>query len=381
MPAFYRLPADASTKTPGTLLKAETVAAPGVVGTAYRVMYVSTNVDGQPAAVTGVIFVPPTPPPSDGYPVVSWAHGTNGIADECAPSLDPQDVLPATILNEMLTRGWEVAATDYQGEGTPPWILPYLVGSVAAEDAIDIVRAARQLSAAHAGASYVVWGHSEGGQTAMFAWKLGPTYGSQSGLHLLGVVAGAPPSRLYGIYNTVTGPNRVFLYMAIAGYNSAYGGRKAPLSGILTALGRRLLPDLTQGCLTQVQALVDRYPGMQLMDGDPNAIHSWNTLLTVNDPAAFSSASKIPLLIIQGGDDQIVSVSSTASLTGFLCSEGGDVERWLYPGLSHAGVVLVSAGDMTQWMSDRFAGGASPDPYVPIGEPDIQVTTCAQLLG
>jgi len=69
MPTFYRVPAGATTEIPGTLLKAEAVAAPGVEGTAYRVMYVSTDVDGKPAAVTGMIFVPPTPPPSGGYPV------------------------------------------------------------------------------------------------------------------------------------------------------------------------------------------------------------------------------------------------------------------------------------------------------------------------
>ena len=58
-------------------------------GTIYRVMYVSKSVRNQPVAVTGVIAVPNGTPPAGGFPVVTWGHGTNGMADVCAPSLSP----------------------------------------------------------------------------------------------------------------------------------------------------------------------------------------------------------------------------------------------------------------------------------------------------
>ena len=76
------------------------------------------------------------------------------------------------LANELLDHGWVVTASDYQGEGTPG-LMPYLAGVSAARNTIDIVRAARQLPAAHASNRYVVWGHSEGGQTAMFALHIG----------------------------------------------------------------------------------------------------------------------------------------------------------------------------------------------------------------
>ena len=47
--------------------------------------------------------------------------------------------------------------------------MPYIAGINAAHDTIDIVRAARNLPDAHASDDYVVWGHSQGGHTAMFA--------------------------------------------------------------------------------------------------------------------------------------------------------------------------------------------------------------------
>ena len=53
------------------------------------------------------------------------------------------------------------------------------------------------------------------------------------------------------------------------------------------------------------------------------------------------------------------------------------MQRWVYPGQSHAGVIGPSAGDMTHWIADRFANGANPDPYVPTGQSDIQKITCA----
>jgi pimeloyl-ACP methyl ester carboxylesterase len=376
LPSFYSVPV-VKHKAPGTLIKSEVVPAAGVEGTTYLVMYVSTNERGASKAVTGLIFVPPTPAPAGGYPVVTWAHGTNGMANQCAPSLDPADALPSVaILNQLLGEGWEVTASDYQGEGTPPGLLPYLVGDLSARNTIDIVRAARELPAADAGSNYLVWGHSEGGQTAMFAWELGPTYGSQSGLHLVGVVAGAPPSQFAYIYDALqSSPYRFYLFMAAAGFHSAYGAKLAPLGEVLTPKAMRLLPVLRQGCFDYLQSTLDQYSLTQLVKVNPFDVPAWNTLLQENDPENFS-ANAVPLLIIQGGADEQIPVASTQLLAAHLCGLGQDLERWIYPGLSHTGVIPVSANDMVQWMADRFAGDSDPDPYVPVGEAGVQTTTC-----
>ncbi len=59
---------------------------------------------------------------------MSWGHGTNGMADVCAPSLTPDGAVP--LINTLLDQGWEVTASDYQGEGTPG-LLPYIAGDSA----------------------------------------------------------------------------------------------------------------------------------------------------------------------------------------------------------------------------------------------------------
>jgi len=372
LPAFYSFKEPIPTK-PGTVIKSEQVAAPNIKGTVYRVLYVSTTVHNQPTPVTGLVFVPKTPPPPGGYPVVSWGHGTNGMADSCTPSLAPEDAVP--LIDMLLDKGWEVTASDYQGEGTPG-LLPYIAGDSAARNTIDIVRAARNMPSAHASANYVVWGHSEGGQTAMFTLHIGPTYAPE--LHMKGVVAGAPPSQFNLIYSFLkTSPFKYYLLMAAGGLNTAYGNVQAPLGEVLTAKGLALIPLLDKGCSDYVSSHLANIDISTVTKTDPFTVPKWKTVLAANDPQQFKVKSPVPLVIIQGANDEQIPPVSTQILAAHLCGLHQDLERWIYPGQSHAGVIGPSAADMVHWIGDRFANGANPDPYAPTGLPNVQTTTCA----
>jgi len=358
LPAFYSFREPIPTK-PGTIIKSERVAAPNTKGTVYRVLYVSTTVANAPTPVSGIVIVPNKPAPAGGYPVVSWGHGTNGMADSCAPSLDPDSDAP--LANMLLDQGWEITASDYQGEGTPG-LLPYIAGDSAARNTIDIVRAARAMPAAHASDNYVVWGHSEGGQTAMFTDHIGPTYAPE--LHMKGVVAGAPPSQ----FN---------LIMAAGGLNAAYGNTRAPLDQVLSPAGMKLVPLLDKGCSGYVSSHLTNVDIKTVTKTDPFKVPLWKTILEANDPQQFKTKSPVPLLMIQGGNDEQIPVISTKILADHLCGLHQVLQRWIYPGQSHAGVIGPSAGDMVHWIADRFADGANPDPYVPTGLANIDKTTCA----
>src|SRR5690606_37318924 len=141
LPEFYQVPSIGA--SPGTIIKSEPVAAAGVNGSMHRIMYGSESGRGEAIAVTGVVAVPDSPPPPGGYPVVAWAHGTTGIADECAPSLVAEND-QSPLLNELLDQGWLVVATDYEGMGTPGRH-PYVIGESEARSVIDSVRAAHGL--------------------------------------------------------------------------------------------------------------------------------------------------------------------------------------------------------------------------------------------
>jgi pimeloyl-ACP methyl ester carboxylesterase len=372
LPEFYAVPDPLPGET-GTLIKSEKVPVDGLHGTAYRVMYVSEGVDGEPVAVTGTILVPDKQAPADGYPVVSWAHGTNGMADECAPSLEPGNSAP--LANALLDKGWLVTATDYQGEGTPG-LHPYIAGINSSNNTIDIVRAAKELPDANPSDDYVVWGHSQGGHTAMFTLDRGADYAPE--LNLKGVVAGAPPSQFAFIYNyLLTSPFRYYLLMAGGGLNAAYGDERAPLDQVFTPAGIDLIPLLEQGCAGDISDEVGGLDVSKLSKGDPFKVPAWQKILEENDPQYFTEPRDAPLLMIQGGDDEQIPVVSTEVLAKHLCDDVGQVlQRWIYPGQTHSGVIAPSANDMITWIGDRFAGGPNPDPYEPKGQADVQTTTC-----
>lgn len=383
LPAFYTVPKHWPSKLPGTYLKSQEVTVAGLDGTAYWVMYVSQAYKGKPVAVTGYVVVPEGTAPSGGWPIVAWSHGTDGMADPCAPSLEiGQSDLPVSAINEFLAHGWAFVASDYQGEGTPG-LLPYIVGASAAEDTINLVRAAAKIPGQELSSNWVEWGHSEGGQTAMFVDQLGPTYGK--GLNLLGVVAGAPPSQFEYLNDFLeTSPYAYYLVMVAFGFNAYYGNKAAPLAAVLTKLGRSLLPDVSTKvktpaeCVSLIANAVAPYVNKKdfgaLEKASPWAITSWRKLLAANDPGGFTAKSSVPLLIIQGGADEQIPVASTLLLYDHLCTLGQVAQRWIYPGQSHAGVIAPSFNDMLQWMADRFAGVPNPDPYVPTGEPGIVPT-------
>jgi pimeloyl-ACP methyl ester carboxylesterase len=371
LPAFYAVPQPLPAHA-GTLVKSEPVTVDGLHGTAYRVMYVSTSMKDKPVAVTGLVAVPKTPAPSGGYPVVSWGHGTNGMADKCAPSLSPKDDVP--LANALLDQGWEVVASDYEGEGTPG-LMPYIAGISAARNTIDIVRAVQGLPAAHASKNYLVWGHSEGGQTAMYALNIGPAYAPELTLH--GVVAGAPPSQFKFIYEFLkTSAFKHYLLMAAGGLNAAYGDQAAPLDEVLTPYGKSFLPVLEQGCSDYIAKQLAPVDFSKATKTDPFTVPAWQKILRANDPEYFTTASPVPLLLIQGGNDEQIPVASTALLADHLCEIHQVFSRWVYPGQSHAGVIGPSAQDMIHWMQDRFAGRPNPNGATPKGEPNVDVRRC-----
>ncbi len=373
LPKFYAVPAKLPSE-PGRLVKSEKIDAPKIDGTVYRVMYTSENEQGDVTAVTGVVMVPEGAAPSGGRPVVTWAHGTNGMADECAPSLDPADAaLNIEAANALLAKGWIVVATDYEGEGTPG-LLPYIAGPNAARNTIDIVRAADDIKGADPSGEYVAWGHSQGGHTAMHVEDIADEYAPD--LEIKGVVAGAPPSQFNLLYDYLkTSEFKYYLLMAAAGLNEAYGDEAAPLDAIMTPQGKKLLALLDQGCSDFVADETEDIDVEENLKGNPFDVPEWAALFNANDPQQFTTPGTAPLLIIHGGADEQIPTVSSSILSEHLCAIGEPHERWVYPGQRHSPVIAASFTDMVSWIDARFAG-APPGSVAPVGQPDVEVTGC-----
>jgi len=363
LPDFYGVPDPLPAGKPGELINSEPVEVPGLNGALSRVMYHSTNINGQDIAVTGLVLIPKGTAPSGGWPVITWAHGTAGIADACAPSLKP-DSLAATA-NGLLAAGYLVVASDFEGLGTPGRH-PYIVGESEARGTLDIVRLAQSFPNANASKRYAVWGHSQGGHAAMFAGHIAKSYAPE--IELVADVAGAPPSQLLLVNAALqTSPYKHYIAMVAAALNAAYGDQKADLTQVLTPEGIEFLKNMDTMCSTELGKAAAGLDFTKLQKADPSTIPTWNQILKDNDPGTFTAPIPVPLLIIHGGNDEQIPVVSSALLFDQLCKIGQVEQRWVFAGQSHAGVIAPSFSSMMTWIGDRFAGKPMPDAIRPDG--------------
>ncbi|MGH6691895.1 MAG: hypothetical protein ACREF4_14595, partial [Gammaproteobacteria bacterium] len=82
---FYVVPDQLPAGRPGELIRVQEVSeANGHV--TLRIMYHSRDAQDRDRAVTGIVTYPTAPAPKRGWPVISTAHGTTGLASQCAPS-------------------------------------------------------------------------------------------------------------------------------------------------------------------------------------------------------------------------------------------------------------------------------------------------------
>ena len=361
----------------GALISARRVSAPGVDGSAFAVKYWSRSVRNRRQSVTGIVFVPNGTAPVGGWPVVSYGHPTDGMTHQCAPSLNPSTDVPS--VNGLLDRGWEVVATDYQGEGNPnlapttPGLQPHGVNLPEAHNIIDIVRAASGVPGADPSSNYVVWGYSQGGGAATFSLEVAASYAP--GLHLLGVVATAPSSDLADdFYGAPTDSASPFTLMYVAGYHAAYGN-KVRLAASLTQTGLALASGLSRECYDALAQSIGQYQVDQVFK-TTTLTSQFRLVLNANDPMNLGGVSPTPLLLVQGADDTTNPANNTALVSNHLCKLGQDVVLWMYPGLDHESIVGNSSGDVTHWIADRFSGHSNPDTYQPTGVGGVQNFHC-----
>lgn len=312
----------------------------------YKVLYLSESVQGDPIAVSGLVGIP-TAAGAD-LPVLSWAHGTTGLADECAPSREPLDV--SAFVGPFVEQGWIVAATDYEGLGTPG-LHPYLAGISEGRATLDIIRAAAELPDAGRGDDFVVWGHSQGGHGAMFAHQLAAEWTPE--LAHRGTVAGALPSELPLLAQALQGGAfQGYIAMVAGGLNAAYP--EAELSLVMSEQGIAAMDVLEEACTSEVFEVFNVMPYEEVILGDFMQIEPWASVIRENDPGHVKV--DVPLLIIHGEADEQIPVVASKLLFDRLCGLGQVVERRTYPGMGHAEVIQPSFPDMLRWMVERMAG-------------------------
>lgn len=162
-----------------------------------RIVYRTLRTADREGISSGSVFLPAGAPPTGGWPVISYAHGTVGSADQCAPSVMGFYPTEREPIERWLAEGYAVVATDYSGLGTEGE-LAYLDGRAAGANAIDIVRAAHEVYGAVLADRWMVAGLSEGGHAAYFAGHEASSRAAELDFRGTTVVAG--PTHLEGLF-------------------------------------------------------------------------------------------------------------------------------------------------------------------------------------
>ncbi len=349
--AFYQPPSPIPGTANGDLIWATSLSSPPPGSVGWLVLYRSENLQGQPIAVSGVIVAPVDAAP--GGPALTWAHGTTGLGDSCAPSKAFTDgsSFERILAQQAVAQGWTYMETDYEGLGTPG-VHPYLVGLSEARGVLDIVRTARQLptTGVTTGSKVMILGHSQGGGAALFAAEQAATYAPE--LDVVGTAAGAPAGDIDviapAIWNATT--TAAFGAELLAGFHAAYPD--LPLDAVANAAGQQVIATAGQQCYAQTSAQPIDPATVGAVDPTKNA--AWAAALHDNT-AGFVDPSA-PVLIFHGEADTTVPRALTDLTLADYCKVGATVEVKSYPGADHTSVIPAALGDIFAFFKDRLAG-------------------------
>ncbi|GAA3005738.1 alpha/beta fold hydrolase [Streptomyces drozdowiczii] len=389
IPAFYNPPAQLPAAN-GELIRTEPLplglSLPGLdgrpmPGTATRLMYRTTDSNGQPAAVTGAYIEPSASWKGGGArPLVALASGTMGQGDQCAPSLALQHPLALTpesvsigyetlSVYRLLSAGVAVVVTDYVGLGTTDRLHTYVNRVDEGHALLDAVRAAHRLPATSltSDSRTGLYGYSQGGGASASAAELQPSYAPE--IQLAGTYAGAPPADLTATMKGIDGSALAgALAWSINGFAQADADLRDVVEANINDAGRAALKDASTMCV-----------GDAILGYGFAKSSKWTTTgkslgeVIAAEPKAQAALDKQrigtlkptgPVRVATGIQDDIVPHGQARQLAVDWCRKGGNVtyDAVILPNLgnkiltNHMVPLITDQGDAISWMTDRLAG-------------------------
>jgi hypothetical protein len=311
--------------------------------------YVTTDTFGDKALSTGTVFLPPGTPPAGGWPVISWAHGTSGLGDSCAPSMIGPAYAERDLpyLGNWLAQGYAIVASDYAGLGTPG--LPtYLDGRTTAHNVVDMVKAGRNHSEALS-RSWVAVGQSQGGGAAIYTARYATEFGGPE-LDYRGAVGTGTPAYIEELVSIggpgvppVELPSGLTAYVAYIGASLRYAHPELGLDNILTPLGKKYADLAETECVSDFEEQLD---GVTIGDFFTAPLTSLPNFTAVLDDymAMPETGFDKPFFMGNGLQDIDVPFPTTAAYVARLTANGQPVTFRAY-NTDHSGALVQSQAD------------------------------------
>ncbi len=371
---FYVAPAELPAE-PGAVVRSEPLGYDVDGGEGYRIIYTSQNAAGDTVAVSGMVFVPDAAAPPDGRKVLAYAHGTVGTDPACAPSraTSAKQLASSAWLDPALQQGWVVTMTDYLGLGVPG-PSSYLIGDQEARDVVNSVRATQNFEGAQASSDWVVYGSSQGGNSALWAADLADDLAPE--LNLQAVMASVPAAEI-GATVAAQWPTAAAWALSpaiLSSWPTQYPDED--FEAILTEEAKSSLDELSKKCIIDqaIDGLIRDKLGEQFFTSDPTKDPAWARGIRDQTPPMPDPA--LPMLLLQGTADEVVLPGSNATLQENWCAARPMTSLWL-GGVSHQDTVDAGGPAAINWARERFAGAGArntcefgvPAPVEPLPNP------------
>jgi alpha-beta hydrolase superfamily lysophospholipase len=236
-------------------------------------------------------------------------------------------------------------------------IHPYLVGTGQARSALDAVRAARQMVGVALSDRTVVWGHSQGGNAALWAGMLAPTYAPD--VPLAGIAALAPASDLPTLMAAVqhTPIGRITSAYVLQAYSDTYGDVKFDdyARGWPALMARDIASRCLAGGRAWFTAVEAAAVGGSIFSASPTS-GPLGQRLAENTPVGPWAQ---PVLVAQGVADALVLPEVQSRFVAARCQAGRVIDYRRYAGRDHLSLVAGDSAlvkDLVEWTQQRFAG-------------------------
>jgi len=319
---------------------------------ALRVRYRSTSSDGQHTVVTGALFIPAGTPPADGWPVLSHAHGTTGVTNDCGPSGSPNMYGMVVMVAGYLKAGYAVAFTDYQGLGGGGKHV-YLDNKSEGYNVIDAVRALRNVKPGVISDRWVAVGGSQGGGASWSAAEQAPVYAPE--LHLLGAVNAVPAANISGYAQMAE--DKAMTPVQSAAYVAMLITQAWAHSDFDVEQYRRGSVKTNWDVLGRCKDLAARTAAALQMKPDElkPATHEATLKLQANLQALAVPQRKAdaPMLVIYVGKDEYINSAWTKKAIEDACKLGTKIDADFQEDKSHG---TFDGSHILDWLHDRLEG-------------------------
>lgn len=313
-----------------------------------------SGVDGKTVREdTAAVFIPFGAAPEGGWPVVVWAHGTVGVANHCAPSLNPRSDRDKQYLNTWLSLGYAVVAPDYAGLGSSG-LHHYLNARGEAWSVLDGVRAAlKQFPLKN---ELILVGQSQGAHAAFASAGYQPQYAPELNVRAT-VLTGTPYFE--------KGTTAADIIPPAGGKAPGGGDPKIPYIFYIYLSAADSNPQLNPGDYFQEKALPLLKEASNLcitplndevMKAGLNAANSLkpgvDSLLTASVDTMLYPTLKIdhPVFIGIGSVDINVPTTMQKRFADAVKSAGTRADVHIYEGLDHSGTVNPSLRDSVPFL-------------------------------